>query len=120
MIFIIDDDLLMAKCIGRACQTEYRMFADAFSAMDAITAGNLPDLIFLDVLLSGPDSFTFLNELSSYEDTAQIPVVIVSSLELARRNLENYGVVGFLNKDTMLPAEIRRFVEKYTKEAINV
>ena len=120
MIFVIDDNLMMAKCIGRACQVEYQIFPDALAAMNAIAAGQLPDLIFLDILLSGPDSFTFLNELSSYEDTAQIPVVIVSSLDLSRQNLENYGVVGFLNKDTMLPAEIRHLTERYVKEVINV
>ena len=31
--------------------------------------------IFLDILLPGADGFTFLNELTSYPDTAKIPII---------------------------------------------
>ena len=73
----------------------------------------LPDLIFLDILLSGPDGFTFLNELISYHDTAKIPVVIISSLDLKDRDLSVYGVVGVLNKDTMRPEEILNYAQRF-------
>lgn len=113
MIFVIDDDKIMAECIARAAGGA-RIFENAIEAMKAISEGEMPDLIFLDILLTGPDGFTFLNELVSYVDTAKIPVVAVSSLDLKDKDLSTYGVVGFLDKDTMTPKEIKRYAQKYT------
>ncbi len=113
MIYIIDDDEIMAECIARACKEETRVFSNAIEAMNGISGGELPSLIFLDVLLDGPDGFTFLNEMVSYPDTAKVPVVIVTSLDLQGRDLRGYGVVRILHKDTMTPKEIRGCVEEY-------
>lgn len=115
MIYIIEDDEVMAECIKMACQKvgqDTLIFHDAVSAMQSLN-DTLPSLIFLDVLLTGPDGFTFLNELISYEDTAKIPVVIVSSLELQKQNLSHYGVVKILNKATMTPSDLKKCVQEY-------
>lgn len=85
---------------------EVKIFPDAISAISALE-NPLPDLILLDVLLSGPDGFAFLNELSSYQDTAKIPVILITSLDLTGRDLEHYGVVKILNKGTMTPQTIQ-------------
>ena len=116
MIFVIDDDEIMAECIARACKNfEVKKFGDAITAMEAISDGEIPELIFLDILLTGPDGFTFLNELISYDDTAKIPVVVVSSLDFSKRDLKVYGVVGTLVKDKMLPREILAYAEEYAR-----
>ncbi len=112
MIFVIDDDEIMAECVARATGKETKIFADAYAAMAAIDE-ELPEMIFLDILLTGPDGFTFLNELVSYSDTAKVPVVITSSLNLGDSDLSGYGVVGILNKAEMLPEDVRRYVERY-------
>ena len=117
MIFVIDDDEIMAECVARATKSKnVNIFANAIEAMGRITDGELPDLIFLDILLDGPDGFTFLNELVSYTDTAKIPVVIITSLNLKGDGLDDYGVVGVLDKDKMMPEEIFSYVKKYDKE----
>ena len=113
MIFVIDDDYVMAECIARAVKRESRVFSNVIEAMEAISDGEVPEIVFLDVLLDGPDGFTFLNEIMSYEDTAKIPIVIVSSLDLDE-NLSSYGVVGVLKKETMKPKDIYGFVKKYS------
>ena len=110
MIFIIDDDWTMARCIERAAKAPARIFSNGIEAMAAISEGELPEMIFLDILLDGPDGFTFLNELVSYSDTRKIPIVIVSSFDFSGRDLSSYGVIGFLNKDTMTPEEIKSYV----------
>lgn len=114
MIFVVDDNREMAECIVRATKREARIFGNAYEAMDALS-DELPELIFLDILLDGPDGFTFLNELMSYSDTEKVPVVIVTSLDLAGKDLSAYGVVGILNKDTMTPKEIRSYANEYAK-----
>lgn len=114
MIFILEDDHMMAECIARSCgKVPTKIFSDGIAAMNALN-DEIPDLILLDVLLSGPDGFTFLNELASYSDTVNIPVVIISSLNLGDKDLSDYGVVGALNKDKMLPQEIKKYVERFT------
>ena len=121
MIFVIDDDKVMGECIAKACGTsdggarEVRVFTNGIEAMEAISDGELPSLIFLDILLDGPDGFTFLNELVSYADTAKIPVVVVTSLDLGEQDLSAYGVVGILPKETMRPEEVREYAGRYAK-----
>lgn len=115
MIFVIDSDEITANCVAKATQRETRVFSNAIEAMMAITDGEMPELILMEVLLMGPDGFTFLNELISYEDTAKIPIVIISTVDFGGRDLSTYGVVGVLNKDTMLPEEVLSYVEKYAR-----
>ena len=113
-IFIIDDDENMSACLKRQCGgNTTRAFSNAIEAMNAIAEGELPCCIFLDIILDGPDGFTFLNELASYPDTAKIPIIIISSLNLKNPDLRDYGVVGILEKDKMTPKEIRYYVNKY-------
>ena len=142
MIYVIEDDPIMRECIIRACGKDVKTqgFSNAIDAMAAISDTNvaetpnatnvaetpnatnvandtnvayLPSLIFLDILLTGPDGFTFLNELVSYTDTAKIPIVIVTSLDLTDKDLRPYGVVGILSKDQMHPEDIRNYVKQY-------
>ena len=113
MIFVIDDDEIMAGCIAKAVGDGAHIFTNAIEAMEAIADGEIPKLIFLDVLLDGPDGFTFLNEMCSYMDTGKIPVILVSSLDLKQKDLSGYGVVGVLLKEEMKPEDIKRYVEQY-------
>ncbi|MCR5832504.1 MAG: response regulator [Candidatus Saccharibacteria bacterium] len=111
MIFVIDDDEIMAECIARAVKKETKVFSNAITAIEALN-DEVPELIFLDILLDGPDGFTFLNELASYQDTAKIPIVIVTSLDVSNVDLSQYNVVGILSKDNMTPQEIKKYVDQ--------
>lgn len=123
-IYIIDDDAEIAECLSVTIRHAFReldmeapvqSFSDALAAITAID-DDAPALIFLDVLLTGPNGFTFLNELASYTETAKIPIVIMSSLDLTSYDLRHYGVVKVLQKETMTPAdaaaEVREFYGK--------
>lgn len=119
LVYVIEDDPTMADVIALAARStlvfdangqethpDVQVFNDAVEPISEMNT-ELPDVILLDVLLSGPDGFTFLNELISYHDTAKIPVVLITSLDMTDRNLEHYGVFRTLNKGTMTPEEIR-------------
>lgn len=114
MIFVIDSDEVMAKCIKKTCGPDTLVFNNAIDAMAELENG-LPDLIILDVMLIGPDGFSFLNELISYEDTAKIPIVLVSELDLGQVDLSTYGVVEFFNKDALKPSDIKNCVRKFVR-----
>lgn len=116
-IFIVEDDTWMAECVARAIKTlpgtfAIETFPDAVTAMSALSdcPDALPDLILLDVLLNGPDGFTLLHELSSYNDTAKIPIILVTSLRLNLTDLAVYNVKNILYKDQMTPPEIAKAV----------
>ncbi len=113
MIFVIDDDELMSRCIVRACRDhEVKEFSNAIDAMKALDE-KMPNLVFLDILLDGPDGFALINEMASYTDTVKIPIVIVSSLDLEGKDLSPYGVIGILSKDSMVPEELLAYANKY-------
>lgn len=51
MIMIIEDDLLMANCVKKACRkqkekAEVLIFTNAIEAMEKLDFRNLPELIF--------------------------------------------------------------------------
>ena len=106
--YIIEDNEIMSNLFTRSLKgvTETKIFHDAISAVSEISTDR-PDLIFLDILLTGPNGFTFLNEIISYEDTGKIPIVIISSLDLKIEELKNYNVVKVLNKETLVPNDLR-------------
>lgn len=113
LAYIIEDNEIMSELFARYLNgiTETKIFHDAISAISEIS-DDQPDLIFLDILLTGPDGFTFLNEIVSYEDTGKIPVVIISSLDFQLESLKNYNVVKILNKDTLLPSDLRAVAQE--------
>lgn len=120
MIFIIEDDLIMTDCLIRACRpihSELRTFTNGVDAIYAID-DTPPSLILLDILLDGPNGFTLLHELASYPDTAKISVVIISSLNLADRDLTPYGVIAILDKSKMLPSDIAKILRQHLPRSI--
>lgn len=108
-VFIVEDDREMTECIALAIQqiknVETEIFGDVIAAVQAFDR-QLPQLIFLDILLDGPDGFTLLNELNSYSDTAKIPIIIATSLNLPELNQLAYNVAAILDKETMTPEQI--------------
>ena len=108
-ILIVEDDQILAENFSRIFRNDFEVF-QAENASEAIFEidKNMPDLIFLDVLLSGHSAFSLLNELQSYVDTAKIPVVICSNLadDLDLKSLEKYGVEMIFDKSKSRPREI--------------
>jgi CheY-like chemotaxis protein len=120
LAYIIEDDEIMSELFAGylkgVCDT--KIFHDAISAINEVSSDQ-PDLIFLDVLLTGPDGFTFLNEIVSYEDTAKIPVVIISSLDLGVESLKNYNVYKILKKEELLPDDIKNIAHEILEQGKN-
>ncbi len=114
-IYVIDDDGMWEDYYRRVLRGyELEFFHDGVAAiaeMDELR----PDAIVLDILLTGPTGFAVLNEMRSYPELAEVPVVIVSSVEMRAELADDYGVVAILDKSTMEPRELRARIE----EAVN-
>lgn len=83
------------------------------SFMQAIQSSP-PDLIFLDVLLSGEDGRELCRELKSNEQTKQIPVILVSAHIDAKTALTSSGADGFLAKPFRLE-DVRETAKVYLR-----
>ncbi len=59
---------------------------------------NLPDLIILDVLLSGKDGRTICQKLKSQEDTKNVPIIMISAHPSAQQTVKEVGADGFIAK----------------------
>ncbi len=119
---IVEDSSALTDCLRLilgSCVNEVDTCDSAIEAIQLINQ-HLPDVILLDVLLTGPDGFTLLNELASYQDTMQIPVILLSSLDLTHRRLDGYGVVQIFDKTTMRPEEIRQTVQAVLQKEYHV
>lgn len=112
-IFIIEDDPDFAEIYQKHLtryfpeipQQVFYNVIEANAAFSELSEEELPSLIILDILLTGPDGFTLLNELLSYPETSQIPVLLISSLNLGQMSLQAYNVRAILNKETFTPAD---------------
>lgn len=115
-ILIVDDDAWLAEQYVRMIEKE-GFFADhaphALAAMDILEKG-IPNVIVLDVLLSGPNAFTLLHELRSHTDLAAIPIIFCtnSAADLHLEDLKVYGVVQLLDKTTMHPDDLLIAIKK--------
>lgn len=122
-IFIIEDDPDFAEIYQKHLKRNFpeiplQIFYNAIEANAAFSElreDELPSLIILDVLLTGPDGFTLLNELLSYPETSQIPVLLISSLNLGQMSLQAYNVHAILNKETFTPADFVNQVQDILK-----
>lgn len=115
MILVVDSDEVFGGCIINALEKNGLIGHLSKNAIEAINfiSEEVPKLVFLDVMLTGPDGFTFLNEMASYADTMNVPIVIVSEKDFGSFDLSEYNVVGFLNKNTMKPEEILDYAREY-------
>ena len=130
-IFIIEDDPDFAEIYQKHLMRNFpeiplQIFYNAIEANAAfseLSEEELPSLIILDILLTGPDGFTLLNELLSYPETSQIPVLLISSLNLGQMSLQAYNVRAILNKETFTPADfvtkIKSILSPVTKTSLD-
>jgi len=62
------------------------------------TNGGLPDVIILDVLLSGKDGRLICQRLKGQEETRHIPIIMISAHPNARQSVKAVGADDFVAK----------------------
>jgi DNA-binding response OmpR family regulator len=76
-----------------------------------------PDLILLDILLSGEDGRAICKKLKSQEQTRKIPVVLLSAHFNAAKTIEDCGADDFLAKPFHID-ELINVVKKHLPSVI--
>ncbi len=117
-ILIVEDDEWLAGHYERVIQQEGHRVAVVSNAMAAIDVIDeiKPDVLLLDVILTGPTGLSLLHELQSYRDTSQIPVVLATNAasHLSLEDLSPYGVRRILDKAKMEPSDIIAAIRSVT------
>ena len=116
-VLIVEDDAWLGELFATVIEAHYYAVRRATSAESAIELIDdfTPDVLLLDMLLTGPNAMTLLHELQSYEDTKRLPVVLCTSLTHMHKNFEAlkaYGVRSVLNKATLTPASLLAAIEE--------
>ncbi len=106
MIFVIEDDRGWENYYRKILKSyEMEFFHDGVAAIAEMDE-RVPDLVILDILLTGPTGFAVLNEMRSYPELAGVPVIIVTSVAIKTDLAKEYGVVEVLDKSEMTPQEL--------------
>lgn len=102
LILVVDDDRGILEALRLLFESEgYRVqTSDQGDYVNMLpnAPGGTPDLIVLDVLLSGWDGRALCQMLKSQESTRRIPVVMLSAHPSARESVREVGADAFVAK----------------------
>ena len=82
--WLVEDDADLRTYVTRLLtdnEWTTRIFSDAESAIEALTAGTVdpPDLVVTDVMLPGRSGLDLVRELRSHELVARVPVIVLTA-----------------------------------------
>ncbi len=109
-IVVIDDEPDILEFLQELLEQEdYTVVAiDKAEYVEKLLDGGLPDLILLDLLLSGKDGRVIVKHLKSQAETRHIPVIMFSAHPTAEESARAAGADDFLAK----PFELDELLEK--------
>ncbi|MFL5663740.1 MAG: PleD family two-component system response regulator [Ktedonobacteraceae bacterium] len=99
-ILVVDDEIDILAFLQELLEQEGYIVAttDKAEYVERLHNGGLPDLILLDVLLSGKDGREIVKRLKSQEETRHIPVIMFSAHPNAEKTSQVAGADDFMTK----------------------
>lgn len=114
-ILVLEDDRAILEALEMALQDggyETVSSTQDGERLENLLREGLPDLILLDILLSGHDGRDICKQLKAQEATKHIPVVMISAHPAAKDAAIEAGADGFLAKPFDLD-ELMAIVEQF-------
>lgn len=109
-IMWVEDDQFLNDIIARKLALTNCVFFHSAEGEEALRIINkeMPDIIMLDIILSGMDGFEILRRVKADPKTKHIPVILLSNLgqENDIKKGKNLGAICFMVKATVTPNEI--------------
>ena len=95
-VLVIDDDPNIHDLLVRSLGDRYEV-KSALSGIDGLTIAreSNPSVILLDILMPGRDGWSILSELKSDAALREIPVIILSTIEITKESQERGAVAQF-------------------------
>lgn len=111
-ILIADDDEGILDATSAILEFEgYHVRSTLDGASVLQLEGTLPDLLLLDIWMSGTDGTDVCRQLKSSDDTKHLPVIMIS----ASRDIEQYAMDAGADDFLAKPFEMRDLLEKVRK-----
>ncbi len=113
-ILVVDDEPDILEFLQDLLEGEgYTVsITDKAEYVEKLEAGGLPDLILIDVLLSGNDGRKIVKHLKSQEATRHVPVIMFSAHPSAEETVKVAGADDFVAK----PFELDEVLAKIAKQ----
>lgn len=109
-ILLVEDDPWLAELEMKTLSEAGFSVTHAPHAPSAIVKVDeiQPDVMILDVLLTGTTAFALLHELQSYDDTGNLPIILCTNMadSVKLEDLKSYGVRRIVDKTTMKPDDL--------------
>jgi DNA-binding response OmpR family regulator len=116
-IFVVDDERSILEAL------EFMLLEEGFDVRTASRGSalldldnELPDVILLDVLLSGEDGREITRRLKKQERTRNIPIIMISAHPNAQQSVRDCGADDFLPK----PFDIDDLLDKVKQHSNQV
>jgi len=110
-IVIVDDNPITLKAGKDIIKSHYNVFTvPSGQKLFTLLLSVKPDLILLDVKMPEMDGYEIIKELKSKDNTKDIPVIFLTSLNDAENELEglNLGAIDYLLKPFSAPLLLKR------------
>jgi CheY-like chemotaxis protein len=116
-ILVVDDDESILEVIQIVLESEgYQIQTCQNSQCFQYLTGSLPDLILLDILLSGEDGYELCKQLKHDQTTAHIPIIMLSALSDVNELADVSGADAFLEK----PFDIDVLIETVARHLLSI
>jgi CheY-like chemotaxis protein len=111
LILMIEDDKLLGTIFTNKFASNEMRFMRAASGEEALQMlgeGKKPDLVLLDIHLSGMDGYEFLKMIRDDPATAELPVIVFSNFNAPEDIAKSkaLGALRHIQKVTLTPAEV--------------
>jgi DNA-binding response OmpR family regulator len=117
-ILVVDDEPDILEFLQELLEGEGYTVAitDKAEYVEKLRAGGLPDLILIDVLLSGKDGRKIVKYLKSQEATRHVPVIMFSAHPSVEETVKVAGADDFVAK----PFELDEVLAKIAKHVLSI
>lgn len=115
-VIVIDDDrgiLEVVKIILTDQGFEVVAVSEGKDAFESIIK-NSPDIVLLDLWMSGMDGREITRQLKSQQETQKIPVIILSALNDVEKKAKEAGADGFLAKPFNI-SDLLTLIKKHSR-----
>jgi CheY-like chemotaxis protein len=111
LILMVEDDKLLGTIFTNKFASNEMRFMRAASGEEALQLlgeGKMPDLVLLDIHLSGMDGYEFLKMIRDDPATAELPVIVFSNFNAPEDIAKSkaLGALRHIQKVTLTPAEV--------------
>ena len=97
-IFIADDDPGIVDAVEMILDFHGYEVSSTYNGTDVLTLAEYPDLLLLDIWMSGCDGRDICRALKSDKDRMHIPVLMISASKDISQSAMDSGANGFLAK----------------------